>query len=243
MGGYRLEVVGCPRRPGLRLVYRPARRSPLLSSQFSPSGTSDVSSEYVGCVPVETAAGAAISHSGARIGVGGGFLHVAQRDPGIQRRGNERVSQSVRPNRLLIPARWATRRTIRAAPCRSSRRPSEARKSGPSLRSPAARSIARAVRGASGTVTALPPLRVTTKVRCPRSTPRDSMLAPVASETRSPFRAPNQGPKGSWGSRRPRLSCHLRRGPSRSLPRESRARSRGDRRSRLRGSTCGRRCR
>jgi hypothetical protein len=55
------------------------------------------------------------------------------------------------------------------------------RKIGPSLRSPIARSIARAVRGASGMVTTLPPLRVTTKVRCPRSVPRASMLAPVAS--------------------------------------------------------------
>jgi hypothetical protein len=48
------------------------------------------------------------------------------------------------PTGLLIPARLATRRTIRAAPCRSSRRPSGDRKIGPSLRSPTARSIARA---------------------------------------------------------------------------------------------------
>jgi hypothetical protein len=52
--------------------------------------------------------------------------------------------------------------------------------SGPSVRSPMARSIARAVRGASGTVTTLPPLRVTVRVRCPRSSPRCSMSAPVA---------------------------------------------------------------
>jgi hypothetical protein len=38
---------------------------------------------------------------------------------------------------------------------------------GPSLRSLMARSIARAVRGASGIVTTLPPLRVITKVRVP----------------------------------------------------------------------------
>src|SRR5487761_1294701 len=37
---------------------------------------------------------------------------------------------------LSIMARRATRRTIRAAPCRSSRRPSRARKTGPSQRSP-----------------------------------------------------------------------------------------------------------
>src|SRR5215467_3813624 len=41
-------------------------------------------------------------------------------------------------------------------------------------------------------VTTLPPLRVMTGVRCPRSAPRFSMLAPVASGTRSPFRASNQ---------------------------------------------------
>jgi hypothetical protein len=45
-------------------------------------------------------------------------------------------------------------------PCRSSRFPSEARKSGPPVRPPMARSMARAVRGASGTVTTLPPFRV-----------------------------------------------------------------------------------
>jgi len=81
---------------------------------------------------------------------------------------------------LLIPARRVTRRTIRAAPRRSSRRPSAAVNSGPTARSPVARSIARAVRGASGMVTTLPPLRVMTRVgdrapgpgaRCPRRWP------------------------------------------------------------------------
>ena len=47
----------------------------------------------------------------------------------------------------VIPARRVTRRTIRAAPCRFSRRPSAARNSGPLVRSPMARSIALAVRG------------------------------------------------------------------------------------------------
>jgi len=76
------------------------------------------------------------------------------------------------PTFLAIPARRVTRRTTRAAPCRSSRLPSAARNSGPAVRSPTARSIARAVRGASGTVTTLPPLRVTTSVRWPRSNPQ-----------------------------------------------------------------------
>ena len=58
---------------------------------------------------------------------------------------------------LPIPARRAILRMIRPAPCRSSRRPSAARNTGPLVRSPMARSIARAVRGASGIVTTLPP--------------------------------------------------------------------------------------
>jgi len=60
---------------------------------------------------------------------------------------------------LVIPAWRATLRTIRPAPCRSSRRASAVRKTGPSVRSPIARSIVRAVRGASGMVTTLPLLR------------------------------------------------------------------------------------
>ena len=64
--------------------------------------------------------------------------------------------------------------------------PSAARNTGAPVRSPMAKSIARAVRGASGMVTTLPPLRVIVRVRWPRSRPRCSMSAPVASETRSP---------------------------------------------------------
>jgi hypothetical protein len=46
---------------------------------------------------------------------------------------------------------------MRAAPCRSSQRPCAAVNSGPAVRAPMARSIARAVRGASGMVTTFPP--------------------------------------------------------------------------------------
>ena len=109
--------------------------------------------------------------------------------PGVECGSDECVPERVGPTGLVIPARRAIRRTIRPAPCRSSRRPSAARKMGPSLRSPIARSIARAVRGASGIVTTSPPLRVITKVRCPRSMPSASMPALVASDTRSPLRA------------------------------------------------------
>ena len=79
---------------------------------------------------------------------------------------------------LPMPEWRATLRTIRPVPRRSSRLPSAARNTGPPVRSPMARSIARAVRGASGMVTTLPPLRVTVSVRCPRSRPRCSASAP-----------------------------------------------------------------
>ena len=90
---------------------------------------------------------------------------------------------------LPVPARRAVLRMTRPAPCRSSRRPSGGQEHRPAVRSATARSIARAVRGASGMVTALPPLRVIVSVRCPRSRPRCSMSALVAPETRSPFSA------------------------------------------------------
>jgi hypothetical protein len=148
---------------------------------------SDVRGDDISGVPVQRSPGSVIAHSGSRIGVRSGFLHVPQWHAGVERRSDERMPQRCGPTGLAIPARRATWRTIRAAPWRSSRRPPGARKTGPSQRSPIARSIARAVRGASEMVTTLPPLRVTTRVRCPRSMPMASMSAPVASETRSPL--------------------------------------------------------
>jgi hypothetical protein len=38
---------------------------------------------------VETGAGAVVSRGGARVGVGGSFLHIPQRHPGVERRGYE----------------------------------------------------------------------------------------------------------------------------------------------------------
>ena len=55
---------------------------------------------HVGGVPVQAGTRAVIPHGGAGIGVGGGVLHVAERDAGIQRRGDERVPQRVRADRL-----------------------------------------------------------------------------------------------------------------------------------------------
>ena len=47
-------------------------------------------------VPVESSAGSVVADGGPRIGVRGGFLDIAERDPGIQRGGDERVPQRVR---------------------------------------------------------------------------------------------------------------------------------------------------
>jgi hypothetical protein len=54
-------------------------------------------------VPIETAAGTVIPHGRARVGVRGGFLHVAERDPGVKGGGNERVPQRVGPDWLGDP--------------------------------------------------------------------------------------------------------------------------------------------
>jgi hypothetical protein len=47
-------------------------------------GSGEVGGDDVGGVPVETAAGTVVAHRRARIGVRGGFLHVAERDPGVE---------------------------------------------------------------------------------------------------------------------------------------------------------------
>jgi hypothetical protein len=86
----------------------------------------------------------------------GGLLDIAQRHSGVAAVMN--ACRSVcGVTDLAIPARRATLRTSRPARCRSTRRPSAATNTGPPVRSPMARLIARAVRGASGMVTILPP--------------------------------------------------------------------------------------
>ena len=68
-----------------------------------PSGTSDVGGDDVGGVPVETAAGAVVTHRGPGIGMRGGFLHVPERDACVEGCGDERVPQGVWPDRLGDP--------------------------------------------------------------------------------------------------------------------------------------------
>jgi hypothetical protein len=54
-------------------------------------------------VPVEAGAGPVVAHGGARVGVRGGFLDVAEGYPGVEGGGDERVPQRVRADLLGDP--------------------------------------------------------------------------------------------------------------------------------------------
>ncbi len=82
---------------------------------WSARCSGDVGRDDVGGVTVQGDSGPVVAHGGARIRVGRRLLHVTQRDAGVEG-GDEGVAQSVRAIGLAIPARRATRRTIRAAP-------------------------------------------------------------------------------------------------------------------------------
>ena len=51
-------------------------------------------------MPVQAAAGPVVPHSGSRVSMRRGLLHVAQRDPGIKRGGYVRVPERVGRDRL-----------------------------------------------------------------------------------------------------------------------------------------------
>ena len=53
-----------------------------MGGQLLPGGTSEISGDNVGRVPVQAAAGTVVPHSGAGIGARGGFPHAVrqQRD-------------------------------------------------------------------------------------------------------------------------------------------------------------------
>src|SRR5215472_14706567 len=70
---------------------------------YLPRGSGKVGGDDVGGVPVEAAAGPVVAHRRAWVGVGGGFLHVAKRDSGVEGGGDERVAQRVRPDRFGDP--------------------------------------------------------------------------------------------------------------------------------------------
>ncbi len=81
--------------PGLHLAMRSGQAESAAGQSVLPGGTSDIGGDNVGGVPVQTAAGTVISHGGPGIGVRGGFLHIPQRHPGVQRRGDERMPQKL----------------------------------------------------------------------------------------------------------------------------------------------------
>jgi hypothetical protein len=175
-----------------------------------PGGSGDVGGDNIGGMPVQRGTGSVTAHRGPRISVGSGFLDIPQRDPGIQRGGDERVPQRVRPDGLGEPGPAGDPPDDPPGGVTVHSGPSAATKIGPSVRSPMARSIARAVRGASGTVTTLPPLRVTTKVRCRVRCPalryqRRWPRRPVARSARAArsAHAPPAGPRPAATRRAP----------------------------------------
>ena len=83
-----------------------------------PGCSGNVGGDDVGRMTVQRRAGPVVSHRGARISVRGGFLHIPQRDPGVQRGGDERVPQRMRADVLGDPgpAGGAADNPGRAAP-------------------------------------------------------------------------------------------------------------------------------
>ena len=128
----------------------------------------------VGGVSVQGLAAAVVSHGRPGVGVRCRLLDVAERDPGVQRHRDERVTQAVRRDLLADPGPPGQPVEVRSAAERSIRRPPWMRKIGPAARSPRYRSKARDVRGASGTVTWLPPLRTIRSSLRSRPRVRDS---------------------------------------------------------------------
>jgi hypothetical protein len=169
-------------------------------------GAGEVGGDDVGGVPVEGDAGSVV-----RMVVRGSACDAAS---WASRNGTPASRAAVMkawrrvcgPIGSSTPARRATRRTIRLAQWWSIRCPSVRRKIGPLNRSPMARSIARAVRGASGIVTILPPLRSTVRVRCRARGRVRRMFAPRASEMRSPLIASSEIRACSLGAPRPAVT-------------------------------------
>ena len=74
------------------------------SGHFWLSGCAgDEGGHDVGGVSVERHAGPVVAHGGARVGVTGGFLDIAQWDTGVEGGGNERVPQRVWTDALVNP--------------------------------------------------------------------------------------------------------------------------------------------
>ena len=156
-------------------------------------GADNERGDYVGGVAVERDPGAVVAHRGSRVGVGGGFLDIAQRDTGVEGGGDESVAQRVGAGVLVDPSRLRDAAhdpgcgvTIQSATVVAEENGALKPFTHDKINRP------RAVRGARGMVTVLPPLRSTVSARCRRSRARSSIRAPIASETRSPFNASSE---------------------------------------------------
>ena len=158
---------------------------------------SDEGGHHIGSVAVQRDPGPVAAHSGAGVACEAASWTSRKGTP-ASNGGNESLAQGMRAG-----AAWLCRPVgPPAVRCgrhrgRPGASPSGPRNSGPSLFSPIARSMARAVRGANGTVTTLPPLRKMVRVRWPRCKPSASILAPVASEA-----AARSGPARTGGRAR-----------------------------------------
>ena len=69
----------------------------------SAAGAGEECGDDVRGVPVERDSGPVVAHGGAGVGVAGGFLDVAQGNAGVERRGDERVTQGVGSHALGNP--------------------------------------------------------------------------------------------------------------------------------------------
>ena len=92
----------CNCASGLRSAW-PPRAARQIQERRVTGLPGDERSEDVGRVPVQAGAGPVVAHGGARVGVGCGFLHIAQRDSGVEGGGDERVPQGVRADVLGDP--------------------------------------------------------------------------------------------------------------------------------------------
>jgi hypothetical protein len=138
-------------------------------------------------VAVQVLASPVVPHRGARVGVTGGDLDVAQVGASVKH-GRDGVAQHVRvcPDDLDV---GRLRKAVQAAGGRVPVRvPRLLIKTGPRVREPTARSIARPTAGGSGTRTILVPLPHTRSTRWPCSSPRSAISALVASKIRKPSR-------------------------------------------------------
>ena len=150
---------------------------------------SDVRGDDISGVSVQRRPGSVIAHSGSRIGVRSGFLHVPQWHAGVERRSDERMPQRVRPNGLGDPGAASDLAddpggTMAVQP--------------PTVRGQEDRAFTALAdgqvdrpcgAGCERDSDDLAAFAGDYRVRCPRSKPMASMSAPVASETRSPLSA------------------------------------------------------